>query len=200
MTRNFSALARELRVICIMSVWSSGAIWQLRSGTALAREMACCLITPMHCLNQSNLRFSEIIHSHEKNITGCVHYISLYQDFDNYIFETMPVRYPSANSTILSRDVWTEKLAFTDFGDLRCRWCPVCFASSNIPTVLLCGVVVVQTPPVPLQNRVFQICIYDYFPSYTAAREMNTNITLEWRHSISSPEYISSPCLTRSNP
>ena len=34
------------------SLWPNDALWRLRSRSTLAQIMACCLVTPSHCLNQ----------------------------------------------------------------------------------------------------------------------------------------------------
>ena len=39
--------------IIINSLWPSNAIWRHRFGSILAQIMACCLVAPSHCVNQS---------------------------------------------------------------------------------------------------------------------------------------------------
>ena len=52
------------------SLWSSDAIWRLRSGTTLAQVMACCLTAPSHYLNQCWLTINFVQwHSYEGSFT-----------------------------------------------------------------------------------------------------------------------------------
>ena len=44
----------------INSLWPSDAIWRQRSGSTLAKAMACCLTAPSYYLNQSWLIISEV--------------------------------------------------------------------------------------------------------------------------------------------
>ena len=45
----------------VNSLWPSGATWWHRSGSTLAQEMACCLTTPSHYLNQCWLIINGIL-------------------------------------------------------------------------------------------------------------------------------------------
>ena len=62
--RNFTSEIglRNIQLIHILvnSLWRSDAIWRQRSGSTLARVMACCLTTPSHYLNQCWLIISEV--------------------------------------------------------------------------------------------------------------------------------------------
>ena len=58
-------------IAIINSLWPSDAIWYQRSGSTLAKVMACCLMAPSHCPNQYWLLITEVLwHSSEGNSTG----------------------------------------------------------------------------------------------------------------------------------
>ena len=51
---------------CINLLWPSDAMWWHRTGSTLARVMACCLVAPSHYLNQCWLTISKVpCHSSE---------------------------------------------------------------------------------------------------------------------------------------
>ena len=57
-------------LLIIISLWPIDAIWRQRSGSTLARVMACCLTAPSHYLNQCWLIISEVQwHSYWSNFT-----------------------------------------------------------------------------------------------------------------------------------
>ena len=75
----------------INPLWSSGAIWWLRSGSTLAQIMACCLTVPNHYLNWClHLISDDWWHSPESNFTTSAHTIILYNEFENDTFKITP--------------------------------------------------------------------------------------------------------------
>ena len=69
------------------SLWFSDVIWRRRSGSALARVRARCLMTPSHYLHQCWLLISKVPwHSPERNLTECPHYYSVQRVWKLYFW------------------------------------------------------------------------------------------------------------------
>ena len=72
----------------INTLWLSDAIWWHRSGSALAKVMACCLTVLNLYLNKCWLSISEVLwHWHESNFTASGPATILYNVFENYKFK-----------------------------------------------------------------------------------------------------------------
>ena len=79
-----------MRPQCVNSLWPSDVIWRQRSRSTLALVMACCLMTPSHCLNQCWLMISEVLwHSPDSNFTENTSDIYRWTEFEIYSFETV---------------------------------------------------------------------------------------------------------------
>ena len=75
----------------------SDAIWRHRSGSTLAKVMACYLTAPSHYLNQCWLLISEVLwHSPESNFTASAQTTLLYSEFEDYTFK-INATFPRAN-------------------------------------------------------------------------------------------------------
>ena len=99
--RNSSVLAMELCLAYINpsihtgyhmayqwlnSLWPSDSIWQHRSWSPMAQEMACCLMAPSHYLNQCWLFISVILwHPLKSTFTWSAQDTVLYNEFEHYI-------------------------------------------------------------------------------------------------------------------
>ena len=72
----------------INSLWPSDAIWPHRSGSTLAKVMACCLTVPSHYQNQCWLIISEVLwHAPERNFIAIDQVAILYSELENYDFK-----------------------------------------------------------------------------------------------------------------
>ena len=88
---------KSSRQIKFNSLWPHDAIWQQRSGSTLAQEMAWYMTVPNHYLNQCWPIISEVIwHSHVSDFTLDAQAIILYHTFENYALEILPYL-PGAN-------------------------------------------------------------------------------------------------------
>ena len=86
--------------------------WWHRSGSTLARVMACCLMAPSHYLNQCWVIISEALwHSSAGNFTGNTQVIYPWNEFENYQFKitATPHRGQWVNSLWLSDTIWRHK-------------------------------------------------------------------------------------------
>ena len=73
---------------CVNFLCPSDAIWRHRSGSTLARVMACCLMAPSHYLNQCWLIISQVLwHLPEDNFTQNTQYIHPWYEFENHKFK-----------------------------------------------------------------------------------------------------------------
>ena len=82
------------------SLWPKDAIWRHTSGSTLAQVMACCLMTPSHCLNQWwHIIKYVLCHSPGSSFTKTAHELNRQHVFGDYtfrntkIFSLGPVRY-----------------------------------------------------------------------------------------------------------
>ena len=69
----------------VYSLWPSDVIWQHRSRSTLAQEMAWCLMVPSHCLKKCWLIKGVLWHSPHRNFTSA-HELNPYHGIRNYTF------------------------------------------------------------------------------------------------------------------
>ena len=117
---------------CINLFWPCDAIWRHRSGSTLAKVMACCLMAPSHHLNQCGFLISEVLwHSPDSNFTASAQAKSnLYHEFEIILLKLLP-HLPGANElnttkwnfeTCLSQVQLTGRIPNTVWNHWKVNW------------------------------------------------------------------------------